>query len=376
MKDKKKIMIAILCTLVAIMAVGYAMLAQQLNINGRASIDSKWKVEITNITEKDIVGEAISKVAPSYTATTANFSVGLIQPGDSITYDIEISNLGTLRAKLDSINVVMDDNDAITYTTSGVKQGDKLGVGEKATLSVKVEYNSEVTSQPSVTNKDLTVIMNYVQDIGKDSDVTYDTYSVGDVVSFAGSNWYVIKDSSVEEDYVTLFKATVLNNNELGDYATKTGHNTMSYYWSDTCHYSGTYGYNNENNSGCSGHNNYEGSKVKEFLEEIYINTLGETNLTEVDGYKVRLITTDEITGLGWTNLGSSGSSNVDAPSWLYSGFRDSNDNNTYGYWTMTEYSDSSRVWIVNKDSYLNNDMVSNASYGVRPVINLLKSSI
>ena len=100
MRNKKTIMIGILCTLVAIMTVGYALLAQELNINGRASIDSTWKVEITNITEKDIVGDATSKEVPSYTSTTANFSVGLIQPGDSITYDIEITLLedfGALR---------------------------------------------------------------------------------------------------------------------------------------------------------------------------------------------------------------------------------------------------------------------------------------
>ena len=406
MKDKKKLVIGILCTLVCIMVVGYAILAQQLNITGTTSIDSTWKVEITNIQEKEVVGDAVSKVTPSYTSTTANFSVGLIQPGDSITYDIEISNLGTLKAKVDSINVVMDENDAIKYTTTGVQNGDKIGVGEKATLTIKVEYDSSVTSQPAVTTKDITVTINYVQDLYEgNSTTTYQTYSIGDVVTFAGSNWYVIKNSTSEEDYVTLMKEQVLTHDELGDYAitynnyTCTADNvtngeygcttegekvskpydTMAYYWSDTCHSEGYYGYTDDNNSGCEGHNDYEGSKVKEMLEGTYINTLGSDNLKEVDGYKIRLIKQEELQG----NLGYSTEitasyyeySSENTPTWVYQNFGDTSKN-VYGYWTMTPHPDYSYlVWCVN--GRLDSNYVSNGyNVGVRPVINLLKSSI
>ena len=390
MKNKKTIMIGILCTLVCVMAVGYALLAQQLNINGRASIDSTWKVEITNITEKDIVGDASSKETPSYTSTTANFSVGLIQPGDSISYDIEISNLGTLKAKVDSINVVIDENDAITYTTSGLQQGDKLGVGEKTILTVKVEYNSNVTTQPTNTGKDLTVTINYVQDLGNDI-VTYDTYSIGDVVNFAGSNWYVIKNSSSDEDYVTLMKEKVLTVEELGEYAigkltasSTAAYSSMSYYWSDTCHDYYAYGYSSSDYSGCSGHNDYEGSKVKEFLEGTYINTLGSDYLKEVDGYKIRLITTEELnTNLGWSHLYStivSNEQNDAVPLWVYKNFE---TEEIIAYWTMSafEYETAqSQVNVVYKESnertFLDRRRVSDINVGVRPVINLLKPSI
>ena len=377
MKNKKTIMIVILCTLVAVMAIGYAFLAQQLNINGRASIDSTWRVEITNITEKDIVGDASSKETPSYTSTTANFSVGLIQPGDSITYDIEISNLGTLKAKVDSINVTMDPGNVINYRIGGVQQGDKLGVGEKAILTVKVEYNSEVTSQPTNTGKDLTVTINYVQDLGNDV-VTYDTYSIGDVVNFAGSNWYVIKNSSSEEDYVSLMKEAILTNEELGEYAISDTYGKMSYYWSDTCHNSNAYGYTGYDESGCDGHNDYEGSKVKEYLEGTYINTLDADNLKEVDGYKIRLITTNELNqNLGWVNINDtikSNNENANVPTWIYQNWGYSN--NISRYWTMSaDPNDSSEVMAIDGRTTLSGVGVS-FGYGVRPVINLLKSSI
>ena len=60
------------------------------------------EVEKTNITSKDVVGNAVDKMDPTYTATTANFSVGLTQPGDSITYDIEVTNSGILDAVVES----------------------------------------------------------------------------------------------------------------------------------------------------------------------------------------------------------------------------------------------------------------------------------
>ena len=168
MKDKKKVIIGVLSVLVCIMAVGYALLTQELTINGSASVDSTWRVEITNITSKDVVGGAVNKTDPTYSATTANFSVGLTQPGDSITYDVTITNKGTLDAVVESINVDKGNNPAIKYTTSGLKRGDKITKNNGTnTLTVKVDYDSSITSQPTSTTNDITVTINYQQDLGQ-----------------------------------------------------------------------------------------------------------------------------------------------------------------------------------------------------------------
>ena len=372
MENNKKIIITVLSVLVVAMAVGYALLTQELTINGTASIDSTWKVEITNITSKDVVGDAVNKTDPSYTATTANFSVGFTQPGDSITYDITVTNKGTLDAVVESITVNKGDNPAITYTTSGLKRGDKIAKNNGTnTLTIKVDYDSSVTTQPTSTTNNITVTINYQQDLGQV--VVYDEYSIGDTVQFAGSNWKVIKNSTAEEDYVTLMKETVLTNAELGNYAYGTGYDTMSYYWDNTCH-PAAYGYSSWSNTGCSGHNDYAGSKVKEMLEGTYINTLGADNLKEVDGYKIRLITVDELT----SNLGCTSSSCSSSPyaSWVHQNFGDQSKN-VYGYWTMTPLPDSSSVvWYVDSYGRVDDLFVYYVTNGVRPVINLLKSNI
>ena len=36
-------------------------------------------------------------------------------------------------------------------------------------------------------------------------------YSIGDTIEFAGSNWRVIKDSTAEEDYITLMNEIIEN---------------------------------------------------------------------------------------------------------------------------------------------------------------------
>ena len=370
MEDKKKVLIGILSVLVCIMAVGYALLTQELTINGSASIDSTWKVEITNIQSKDVVGDAVNKVDPSYTATTANFSVGLTQPGDSITYDITVTNKGTLDAVVESITVNKGDNPAITYTTSGLKRGDKIAKNNGTnTLTVKVDYDSSVTSQPASTTNDITVTINYQQDLGQV--VVYEAYSIGDTVQFAGSNWKVIKASTAEEDYVTLMKETVLTNSELGSYAYNSTSDTMEYTWTDNCH-NNNHGYSSSSYS-CNNTNGYATSKVKEMLETRYLPTIGESNLKEVDGYKIRLITVDELT----SNLGCTSSSCSSSPyaSWVHQNFGDQSKN-VYAYWTMTPYPDgSSRLWYVNLYGPVGSDYVYN-NRGVRPVINLLKSNI
>ena len=381
MKNNKKIMISILSVLVCIMAVGYALFAQELTINGNASIDSTWKVEITNITSKDVVGDAVNKVDPTYTATTANFSVGLTRPGDSITYDITVTNKGTLDAVVESITINKDNNSAIKNTTIGLKRGNKIAKNNGTnTLTIKVEYDSNVTNQPVSGTNDITVTINYQQDLGQVP--AYETYSIGDTINFAGSNWRVIKNSTAEEDYVTLLKLQPLTAEEIGDqYSYKlsgVGQPYMAYYWSATCHYKGTYGtdtYNDIVETECDGNNDYNGSKIKSAVEEYMNNYLDYSKLKTIDNYKIRLIKFDElITNFGYIPHGSGYAAPYGNLYWLYGDDRGH-------FWTMSpDVNSTVRTWgsgwngIVFSYQIIGADDISYG--GVRPVINLLKSAI
>lgn len=235
----------------------------------------------------------------------------------------------------------------------------------------------------------------------------YTKYKVGDVISFSGSKWYVLKDSDQEQSYVTLLKDKILSYEELGDYGyeyhgvcsdwqvqdgdygcTEVGQkyirkeNAMPYYWSDTCHEEGDYGYTEWDNSECRGHNDYEGSKVREMLENHYLPKLDEKELVEVDGYKIRLLTEKELTeDFGYyksekeytddTRWGIKSIENV--PEWLYKNFGE-NEYKVSSYWTSYIYGSSK---LNTMGGYDDNFGESRYYYfqtsGVRPVINLKK---
>lgn len=111
-------------------------------------------------------------------------------------------------------------------------------------------------------------------------------------------------------------------------------------------------------------------------LENQYLPILDSDNLKEVDGYKIRLITRDELkNNLGWTNASDTeatyaGDEGNNVSVWVYQDFGD-----VTSYWTMAP-SSTSTVWIMDGfDDYLRINPIYNSN-GVRPVINLLKTSI
>ena len=164
-KKKNNIIIGSLCAVVLLMVVGYAAFATQLNITGTGKITSNWNILITDITTKNIVGGASNASDPTGKGTlTATFNTNLVSPGDSIEYDITVSNQGSINAVLSKINVTDSNNPAIKFTTTGLTEGDALNAGDSKVLTVKVEYDNAVTSQPENTKSELTITLDYVQE--------------------------------------------------------------------------------------------------------------------------------------------------------------------------------------------------------------------
>lgn len=91
----------------------------------------------------------------------------------------------------------------------------------------------------------------------------YASYKAGDIVSFADDEWIVMYDSSSKEDSMTLINSGILylGEDEISDVIDGI----------------------------------YETSKLNDYLENDYANLLGEKNLVEKNGYKVRLLNMDDI---------------------------------------------------------------------------------
>ena len=165
MDKKNYAVIALVCAL-AIMAVGYSLLAQTLTINGTATIASDWDVAITNITEGTPTGSAANRTEATHTGTTATFDVTLNQPGDTMTYVVTVHNGGTLNAKLTGLTVTPEESEVegIYFDVTGVEQNvTTLDAGEDNQITVVVGWRQTGTDMPEELSQTLTVSLTYEQ---------------------------------------------------------------------------------------------------------------------------------------------------------------------------------------------------------------------
>ena len=163
----RNIVIGALLAAVAIMAVGYAALAQTLTISGTASISSTWNVAITDITEGEATGSASNAAgSPTHDGTSATFNVNLVKPGDKMVYQVTVTNSGTLNAKLTGLTVTPNDPNAqgIYYKVTGVEQNvTTLDASQTNTITVEVGWNAADATMPTQKTQELTVNLTYTQ---------------------------------------------------------------------------------------------------------------------------------------------------------------------------------------------------------------------
>ena len=159
---QRNYIIAGLCMILVIMGVGYAAFSSQLKISGTSNITSNWSVKITDIQSKVVNGTPANASEPTHTDTTATFRTTLTSPGDTMQYDVTVSNEGDIDAKLDKITVPESTNPAIGFEVTGIEEGTLLEAEQTATLTVTVKYN-DVTEQPSDLTADLEVTLDYSQ---------------------------------------------------------------------------------------------------------------------------------------------------------------------------------------------------------------------
>ena len=217
---------------------------------------------------------------------------------------------------------------------------------------------------------------------GDEETITYETYEVGDQVTYNNVDYRVIKDSGANESTVTLLKATPLTVAEVTQYGaghinrytsdsvgTAYDYNNdgtvggMAYYTSATCGYNGT----DWVFDGCT--TDYAQSEVKYAVD-------AWKQAQAPAATSARLITYDELVdNLGYNQANWNESYwvvNPDyTPSWVY--------NNNFWYWTMSQYNaEASRVWDVCSDGalYYNYGHVFAIRGSVRPVITLSKTNI
>lgn len=170
-KSNKKYLIILLIVFLLALAVGYAAFSDTLTISGTANANGTFDLEFQNaVVDK--------KVGCDQTLTTATISTDknelkvvvkdLAYPGAGAQFTVDIVNVGTVAAKVDSVtpegltnpNIKVKGLDAIDTNHPVIQPG------KKCTLTFTVEWDkdSEVElSEAEKTGVGFSLVINYTQ---------------------------------------------------------------------------------------------------------------------------------------------------------------------------------------------------------------------
>ena len=436
-RQKQRIMIGVLCTIIMGLAVGYAVLSQQLNIQGTGSITSDFNIVFTNIEEINQVPEsgyyndfdngilgALNITTHDITTLQADvtndhqidLNVDMQKPGATGIYEITVENTGKLDGYISDITGLDEANASeprdIQFALLNFKENQKIRVGEEKKFILIVSWSEDATTIPQ-TNKSLTLDLTVTQyaeqqqdrpDVPEASGKT--EYAVGDEVYFdpvKGQRCYSDEAWTLDDKNVTCYKWNVikasgssndtvellLDHNLPGDTA-----------WLSLEDYQAAGG--NAEEYGKYGDNKYGPITALKHLKNATDSWNGVVTLTRADnvtrqngsgdnytidynGYKARLISGQEIAAIAGDNEWTPDGSNIyGLPTWVYSNMAVNAEmeiTDVYEhtlYWTdSADASNPLFAWYVYYDSNFDYHSVSFANgYGVRPVVKILKSNL
>lgn len=193
-KERKVKVLSLAALVVAVLGltVAFAALSQTLTINGTASVNaSEWDIHFANLSDATIEGAATTTKPVLSGTSISGYAVTLTKPGDSVTYEFDIVNGGSVDATLSSkptiplayskcTNTYMNDtekwetckvfdldknnvvnvsdyaviikwfNYGLYYVDTGkeVKANDTLNAGETKRVKLVVEYNYDAEELP------------------------------------------------------------------------------------------------------------------------------------------------------------------------------------------------------------------------------------
>ena len=234
-RKKTKIIIVMLVAIV-FMAVGYAILSTSLNINGSTAVTSNWQVEFSDIRTVSLKGGATNKVTPTVSKTTANFEVDLVQPGDEVTYEIDITNYGDIEAEVKGATYTGDGSEAIYVRFEGIRKGTRISSCEGqsscpvVTITLRVGYDPSVTSDPEEKTKDISITLDIGQYVS--SNPTPDGELLPEI-SHITLVQQILSDNEAQSDNSLNLLAPSSDTNGKGLYYTRqnTENNGVTYYF-------------------------------------------------------------------------------------------------------------------------------------------------
>ncbi len=344
----------------------YAAFTGQLNISNGSGVGriSKWDVHFEHLSTISTIHTAKVLTQPRLAsgASIDNYSVSVTSPGDTISFTVDVVNEGNYNAVLTSVsvgtpsctgtdatsntNVCNHLHYSLTYDNGATVQvGDTLYAKETNTMKVTLTYDDTVTaselptSEVSISNLNITIYYQQsgdalVKDNGEVAD--YKVYKIGNKISVHNEDYWVIENSGAGQDYVVAFKDTFIDG-------------VVSKYTS-------------------ADNDDYANSLIKIEVDSWVNSEFLNDELKEVNGYKARLLSIDDLSRLGYGTISNGAKALQDGvPNWVY--------NVGERYYTMSPFA-FRNIYIVLSNGDISIGTGKNVSTKVRPVINVYKEAL
>jgi len=405
-RNKKTIVIGILCCLVVFMSIGYALLSQTLNINGTTTATNTWAVLIESITPiANNTGARSTESLVKPDKVSASFKAEFQKPGDYMEYEIVVANRGSIDAVLKSVESSIEpstDKELYTFDCTEAPQGQTLTAGTTTTFKIRVTYNSNANRIPTV-DADFGLKLNYEQKSASEVVTPVKTCEDGEI-NLAGECFHVMYEDDMTYTLLAKYNllvgnTVVVNENFQPQSITPIALTTEGYGLQsvdakgavfDNTTWTGTIAFATPDESrksyeSCTGDGCYYGywtdltshalletygtsypADVYDSNSKLYEHVENYESYLKGQGYNsvsARLMTYKEAEDFGCVDAASC----TAAPSWVYSN----------SYWLgSADYYDY--VWFVGSDGAFDAYYFNYEDFGcgVRPVITVLKSEI
>ena len=215
----KSLAIGILCCMLVFMGIGYAALSQVLNIGTTAKVTGSWKIYISDarVNENKSTSKSTdNSITIGENRVSAVATVNFNAPGEYVTYDMQVTNGGTIDAILKSIKYTLPEGykGYFSMEVEGLEEGQELNKGDSKDFTLKITFDKDkmLEAMPDQETFELKLELEYIQGNLETSGTGGTTIPADDVDFEVDKNGRVV-NVNVEPDSNGVMKVPATNSN-------------------------------------------------------------------------------------------------------------------------------------------------------------------
>ena len=203
-KNKTNFRIFLLfCFSIIGLTLGYSALNEEIKITGEAFVRPVKDVRITDVRLSETANEGLNSYN-NFNINNINVGASLPQINSTVTYEVDISNIGDVPVIVKSITPDYGNNSNIEYVIDEIEVGKTIintnanNMGKPTTIKVTVKYKDGVTTIPTDSNASLKLTFEF-------------KVAVDSILAASSSDTNVFNNSNITHDKIETikFKGTI-----------------------------------------------------------------------------------------------------------------------------------------------------------------------